>query len=109
MKFSLLEPTFLTIEDPKTYRLTDRIGEADGVQFLCPVCFMQNQGRVGTHSIICWRPHVSQEVPPTPGRWEFKGTGYGDLTLFAGSSSILLRTSPCKAHFFVENGEVRMT
>lgn len=30
------------------------------------------------------------DVDPKPGRWEFHGTGYADLSLVAGSSSILL-------------------
>lgn len=79
--------------------------EADGVQFLCPKCFAANNGPVGTHSVICWRPRVPPDVLPNPGRWEFQGTGLGDLTLVAGSSSILL-TAGCKAHFFVRNGGI---
>ena len=106
MKLTELKPTFLTREDDKSFRMTDDITKADGVEFLCPVCFKANNGPVGTHAIICWAPHVPQTTNPTPGRWNLNGTGYGDLTLTAGSSSILLRTAPGAAHFHVTNGEI---
>lgn len=106
MKLTELEPTFLKILSDQTYRMIDDVGLADGIEFLCPVCFKKNGGKVGTHAIICWRPHVPQSVPPTPGRWEFQGSGYNNLTLFAGSSSILLTSAECKAHFHITNGEI---
>lgn len=107
MKLTELDPHFLKILSEREYQCADvSLAEADGVQFLCPVCFAKNGGPVGTHSVICWRPHVPPDVNPKPGRWEFSGTGYNDLTLTAGSSSILL-TSGCKAHFFITNGEIR--
>lgn len=106
MKLIELEPTFLVIEEPgKIYQMVDEIAGADGVQFLCPKCFAENGGPVGTHSVLCWAPHVPQTESPKPGRWELVGTGYADLTLRAGSSSILL-TSGCKWHGLVTNGEV---
>jgi hypothetical protein len=72
---------------------------------------------IGVHGVICWQPHVPQTMPPVPGRWKFMGTGYNDLTLVAGSSSILLtctcKPKPgeppckcCKAHFFIKNGNI---
>jgi hypothetical protein len=106
MKISELEAQFLKCEEGgRTWRHVESIGEADGIIFLCPVCFTANKGNIGTHSIICWRPHIPQSVTPGPGRWQFVGTGYGDLTLQAGSSSILL-TGGCNAHFFIRNGEI---
>jgi len=106
MRLSELEPQFLKITSPTTFQDVDAIADADGVIFLCPVCFRANGGSVGTHSVICWQPHVPQTIPPTPGRWNFVGTGYGDLTLRAGSSSIALTGDGCKAHFFITNGEI---
>jgi hypothetical protein len=103
-----LEAAFLKIVDGcgTTFRHVDILfPEADGIFFLCPVCFVTNQGRVGTHGIICWKPHVPQTMPPGPGRWDFQGTGLQDLTLVAGSSSILLKGG-CNAHFFIRNGEI---
>lgn len=82
------------------------IENADGICFLCPVCFEKNKGPIGTHAIICWRPRVPAEMSPSPGRWEFQGTSIDDLTLVAGSSSIKLE-SGCQAHFFVTKGEIK--
>jgi hypothetical protein len=104
-----LEPVFLIIEEAgKLYRHADDPVGADGVMFLCPKCFITNHGSVGTHSVICWAPHVPQTEDPKPGRWALKGTGYSDLTLVAGSSSILI-TKGCMAHFFIQNGEIVMS
>lgn len=108
MRLTELEPRFLKVEDERSFRDVDAIAEADGVMFVCPLC-LKNQAmtRPGVHSVICWRPRVPQTIPPVPGRWEFSGNGYEDLTLTAGSSSILL-TSPegCGAHFWITNGEI---
>ncbi len=79
--------------------------DADGVMFLCPLCFDTNRGSVGTHSCICWRPRVPQTWNPKPGRWEFQGSSLQDLTLIAGSSSILL-LGGCAAHFFIRGGHI---
>ena len=105
MRLRDLEPQFLRRKSPREWQNVDSIEEADGIFFLCPKCFAANGGAIGTHGVMCWRPHVPQDTPPTPGRWEFEGTGYGDLTLVAGSSSVLL-TSGCMAHFFVRAGAI---
>lgn len=84
----------------------EAIADADGVMFLCPTC-VRNSGSVGVHCVLCWRPRVPADVAPKPGRWEFHGTGLADLTLSAGSSSILLQ-SGCAAHFFIERGLIRL-
>lgn len=104
MRLSELEPEFIKILDEKSH-MPSSLTEADGLFFLCPKCFAENKGPVGTHAIICWRPRVSQDRDPKPGRWEFVGTGIDDLKLVAGSSSILL-TSGCMAHFFIRDGRI---
>jgi hypothetical protein len=106
LKLQDLEPRFLKIVDESRRRYIEDISEADGLIFLCPKCFAENGGRVGTHSIICWRPHVSQDALPKPGRWDMRGSGFFDLSLVAGSSSIALMGG-CNAHFFIENGLIR--
>lgn len=108
MRLLDLEPQFLKFDarEPKAYSQTDSVADADGVMFVCPKCFAA-QGRPGSHSVLCWRPHVPKEITPQPGRWDFKGTGYHDLTLVAGSSSVLL-LGGCNAHFFVRNGQIVM-
>jgi hypothetical protein len=105
VKLSQLEPQFLKITSPSRYSLHDDIASADGIEFLCPVCFEKNFGRIGTHMVLCWQPHVPQTVKPGPGRWNFEGTGYADLTLVAGSSSVQLMGG-CNAHFWVRGGEI---
>jgi len=105
-----LEPTFLRrkpndADGHEINQYVDLIDDADGVAFLCPTCFVANGGPVGTHQILCWRPRVPPEIVPRPGRWEMLGSCYDDLTLFAGSSSVLL-TSGCRAHFFVRAGQI---
>jgi hypothetical protein len=107
VKLTELEPQFLKIESDTLFRHVDTIGEADGIAFVCPLCLRNQQmSRPGVHSVICWQPRVPQTIPPTPGRWSFSGTGYEDLTLTAGSSSILLQGG-CGAHFWITNGEIR--
>lgn len=77
--------------------------------FVCPKCFAANDHkRPGVHSIICWDPSVPQTVFPNPGRWELVGDSFENLTLRAGSSSILLTGPGCQAHFFITNGEIQM-
>ena len=92
-----------------TFPRTDTIQEAFGIEFLCPVCFVENKGRIGTHHVICWSPSVPQKFPPIPGRWRLVGNGFHDLSLVAGSSSVLLPTEGgCKAHFHVTDGKIIM-
>jgi hypothetical protein len=100
-----LRAYFLKRQDDLHFKRVDTIGEADGVSFLCPKCFAANRGSLGTHSVICWSPAVPQSTHPKPGRWELQGTGIDDITLVAGSSSVLL-TAGCNAHFFVRGGQI---
>lgn len=86
----------------------DSLAEADGVWFLCPKCYAENGGRIGTHSVICWFVgKVSDDVDPKPGRWTPTGTGLHDLTFVPSperSQSVLL-TGGCLWHGFVVNGD----
>jgi len=89
----------------------DRIEDAQGIRFLCPVCFAANGGAAGTHGIICWSSSrgVPDDAKPGPGRWTLLGTGYNDLTLGeepGKSRSVALLGDGCKWHGFVTNGEV---
>jgi len=84
----------------------DTIAEADGIRMLCPKCYDDPPvGPVGTHSVICWSPKISQDHDPKPGRWDLVGTSIDDLTLVAGSSSVLIQGG-CHAHFFVRGGYI---
>ena len=109
MKLTELEPTFLKWKDDSNFEEIGDISAADGIMFLCPACFRKNRGPVGTHAIICWEPNVPQTTEPKPGRWNLLGSGYGDLTLVNGSSSVLVRGEPGQPdhwHGHIRNGEV---
>lgn len=116
MKLSELNPEFLKREDDHSFRFVDTIAEASGIMFLCPRCWTRNKGPQGTHFVICWGPSVPQSTTPAGGRWALVGSGFHDLSLVAGSSSVLLpgpktdeereKGSPCGWHGFVKNGEI---
>lgn len=110
-----LDPHFLKIIDEKTYQYIDvSLSEADGISFLCPLCYFNNKGPIGTHGVWCWKPSVPQTFFPVPGRWDLVGSNFHDLLLVAGPSSILIGNGSnipsedkcCNAHFAVTNGEV---
>jgi hypothetical protein len=103
-----LEPEFLKKTGEATHnRIVKDISEADGICFLCPKCYRENLGTdKGVHSIICWQPHIPESpLIAGPGRWRFEGTGYEDLTLVNGSSSVALKGG-CNAHFWVRDGKI---
>lgn len=104
MRLSELEAEFIAVE-PSGWRAVDAIGDADGVWFLCPKCFHENSGPIGTHRVVCWQPHVSQDQTPKPGRWRLVGATIDDLWLVAGSSSIAIQGG-CNAHFYVRAGAI---
>ncbi len=108
LKLTELYPQFLKRLDDNHFQFVDSIFDADGIMFICPLCFENNgKSRIGVHSIICWNPNVPQTTTPIPGRWDLVGTGFDDLSLVAGSSSILLGGEDgCKWHGFIKNGEV---
>jgi len=110
MKLADLDPQFVVIKEPgRLYRLTDVLddpghGRAQGIQFLCPACFVANGGSYGTHAVRCWfRGHsVPDDEKPGPARWAMSGTGLADLTL---TPSVLL-LGGCGWHGFVTSGSV---
>lgn len=107
MKLTNLDASFRRIIVPgRSHELVDSIEDAQGVSFLCPKCFTTNKGPIGTHTVICWflDRGVSADEFPKPGRWGAFGTGLDDLTLKAGSSSILLKGG-CNWHGFIRNGD----
>lgn len=108
MRLTELEPTFVKRISDHEFFTVENLILADGICFLCPKCFQEKGDSKGVHSIICWAPNVPQTTSPTPGRWEMLGTGFEDLELKAGSSSVLL-DGGCRAHFFIRNGEVLFT
>jgi hypothetical protein len=110
MRLKDLEATFLQILDDKTYQMYVSLAEAHGVQFLCPKCFAANDGKVGTHYVICWFRNrgVPDDLTPKPGRWTPSGTDIDDLTFVPGEPPMavsILLTSGCGWHGYVSNGD----
>lgn len=100
-----LEARFLKRIDDRSMRTDATFAEADGVMFLCPKCFAENNGPVGTHSVICWFVgKVPDDVSPKPGRWNPSGTGLDDLTFVGPGATSVLLTSGCGWHGFVKDG-----
>ena len=90
----------------KSFKHVYSLADADGVRFLCPRCFADNKGPVGTHSVICWfTDKVPSDLDPGPGRWNPSGTGLEDLTFIGpGATSVALHDG-CRWHGFVSKGE----
>lgn len=110
MKLTDLEPQFIKYEsggviDPRGITLA----EAQGLWFLCPLCFAQNNGPVGTHA--CETSFEGRGVLPEQGshnkegkpvRWNVSGTDFSNLTL---TPSVQLQGG-CNWHGHITNGEI---
>jgi hypothetical protein len=114
VRLTELDPQFIQYEkrDDGTvfFKHVDTLNEAQGIKFLCPKCFVDKGGSVGTHGVICWSRSkgVPEEARPNPGRWKMDGTGYGDLTLNAdppGTARSVQLLGGCKWHGHVTNGD----
>ena len=114
MRLIDLDASFVRLsEDPQnprgSFHHVGSIAEAQGVMFLCPLCYGSNNGERGTHSVICWSRSrgVPDDIDPKPGRWVLAGTGLDDLTLDAepGQSRSVLLLGGCNWHGFVTAGE----
>jgi len=99
-----LDAKLLKREDDNSSQYVDSVAEADGLMFLCPKCFKENGGKVGTHSVICWFKHVPPHIDPKPGRWHPQGSTIDDITFVGPGAASVLLTSGCKWHGFVKNG-----
>jgi hypothetical protein len=93
----------------QSYHHVDTLAEAQGIMFLCPICFVKNAGSIGTH--LCQVTFSGRGVldhqgchgtEDKPTRWEVSGSGYEDLTT---KPSIQL-LGGCNWHGFITNGEV---
>lgn len=102
-----LEARFVRLDGARIPTV-ETIAEAQGVRFLCPKCYAQNGGKIGTHSVICWSSSrgVPDDARPGPGRWALVGSSLDDLTLDGepGKSRSVLLTGGCDWHGFVTDG-----
>lgn len=107
------ETTFeggVVVQRPRIFLpFVEGIDEAQGVEFLCPKCYANNNGPIGTHAVICWSRSrgVPDDAEPGPGRWRLVGTGLHDLSLMEepGKSRSVALKGGCAWHGFVTNGE----
>jgi hypothetical protein len=93
-------------------KIVENIAEAQGINFLCPLCFVKNNGSAGTHTVSIsfsnrgvTDEQGSRNDKGEPSRWDIiAGTGLSDLQL---SPSIHL-TNPkgCGWHGFVGSSGV---
>lgn len=80
---------------------------ADGLMFLCPLCFTKNGGARGTHRVLCWFVgRVPGDLKPGPGRWTLTGTSIADFSL-TPSVDLSITKSGCQWHGFVTNGSAK--
>jgi hypothetical protein len=109
MRLVELEACFMECtDDAGSHRGVAKLADAHGVKFLCPKCYRENGGRVGTHQILCWFVgKVADSVTPGPGRWIPRGTAIQDLTFVPGDpprlTSVQL-TGGCGWHGHIING-----
>lgn len=108
MRLLELEPSFVRHNPgpPETWSHVDTLAEAHGIYFMCPKCFADNGGPIGTHIVVCWFVgKVPDDVSPKPGRWVPSG-GYDDLSFVGPSSASVALSGGCNAHFFVMGGAI---
>lgn len=98
-----------TVTGPRiSYVPARSLAKAQGIRFLCPLCWVANKGPIGTHSV---QVGFDGRAPPgtfscdstgKDSRWIVTGTGLADLTL---RPSILLSGPGCGWHGYVTKGQ----
>jgi hypothetical protein len=90
--------------DRTTLHRVETLAEAQGMWMLCPKCFQENGGRVGTHSVLVLFDGrgVPADVCIGTARWNVSGNSLADVTV---TPSILV-VGGCGWHGFVTNGQV---
>lgn len=116
MRLSALSPHWITKADVGGH-WEDKVEtqvEAQGIRFLCPLCFAKIGSARGTpHSVIvpfagrgwpdAYLPGMGDKQPDgTVRRWTAEGTNFDNLTV---KPSVLLSGSGCGWHGFITNGE----
>ena len=109
-KLRKLVPVLIRINNTGGHVAVESMKDAQGIRFLCPKCYYENGGPMGTHQVICWfhGRGVPDDAPPGPGRWVAKGAGIDDLTLDAppGKTRSVRLLGGCRWHGFVTGGSV---
>lgn len=97
------------------YRKVNTLAEADGIRFLCPLCWARNGGAAGTHFVLigfvgCPADAYTLDFDGKHVAWHVSGTGYHDLVLrpsinLDDPKYIQVKTR-CRWHGFVGYGGV---
>lgn len=111
MRLGDLEARFIvhtpTTDDSGGWREVEAYLGSHGVSFLCPKCFRDNGGPVGTHMMVCWFVGmVPDHITPKPGRWVPSGSGIEDLTFIGPGAASVAISGGCNAHFHVKRGAI---
>lgn len=100
-----LNPQIPTV---KGFRRVETLAEADGIWFLCPKCFADNKGAVGTHMVAVPFPNAPDGayLRDVNGRWpKWQVTGGATLDDLQLSPSIQL-LGGCNWHGWVGSAGV---
>lgn len=101
--------TFATADADGNYTVPVPFSEAQGIEFLCPLCFAKNAGPIGTHG--CDVTFADRGVPDDLGshnkagkavRWTVNGDTFENLTI---TPSILIEGG-CGWHGHITNGQI---
>lgn len=107
--FLELSPKFIKSNSEGGWRAVDSADDADGVMFLCPLCYQRNGGSVGTHQVVIW--DLTVPISPLfsgPGRWALEGETLGSLSLSPaapGRAHSVHLQGGCGWHGYVTNGQ----
>jgi hypothetical protein len=101
-----LEAQFVTYEGDGRMGSAETVADAHGVMFLCPKCYAEHGGPVGTHRVICWFAGrgVPDSATPGPGRWEPGGVTLEDLSFVGPAAASVALSGGCGWHGFIRNG-----
>lgn len=89
--------------ETEVFNHVETLAEADMMSMLCPKCFRDNKGSVGTHSVMVWFAGGNAPKEHNKGvRWKASGTGFSDLST---TPSIQL-LGGCAWHGYITSGEV---
>jgi len=101
-KLEVLCARFVVPSANGSWREVETRAEAQGIWFLCPLCFEHHGGDVGTHGVLVWFVGVGvpDAVKPVT-RWKAYGLDMSDLSL---SPSVKLWAG-CAWHGWVRSGE----
>lgn len=96
------EPTVKKI-GPRTYFIrVDTLKEAQLLHFLCPKCYRENNGPVGTHSIHMPFADRGVDHQLEKHQWNVTGTNFEDLS----TNPSYLIVGGCAWHGYITNGDV---